>query len=107
MSYTHPDDVSLTLGPTIIQTFFRQTGPYSPLLRDGDQRQVITIEMLLGQPSFQNPQDRGEPSDSKEEGGSSSDREVYSTYGTAQSASPMAHSDRHTLTNTDDHRPNR
>jgi hypothetical protein len=57
MPYTHPDDASLTLGPAIIQTFFRQTGPYSPILHDGDQRQVITIKMLLRQPSFQNPQD--------------------------------------------------
>jgi hypothetical protein len=107
MPYTHPDDASVTLGPAIIQTFFRQTGPYSPLLRDGDQRQVITIKMLLGRPSFQNPQDRGEPSDSEEEGGSSSDREVHSAYGTTQSASPLAHSDGHTLTDADDHRPNR
>jgi hypothetical protein len=83
MPYTHPDDASLTLSPAIIQSFFRQTGPYSPLIRDSDQRQVITIKMLLGRPSFQNPQDRGEPSDSEEEGGSSSDGEVHSTYGTA------------------------
>jgi hypothetical protein len=57
MPYTHPNDASLTLGPTIIQSFFQQTGPYSPLLCDSDQRQVITIKMLLGRPSFQNPQD--------------------------------------------------
>jgi hypothetical protein len=48
MPYNHPDDASLTLGPAIIQTFFHESGPYSPILRDGDQRQVITIEMLLG-----------------------------------------------------------
>jgi hypothetical protein len=48
MPYTHPDDALLTLSPAIIQTFFQQIGPYSPLLHDGDQRQVITIEMLLG-----------------------------------------------------------
>jgi hypothetical protein len=68
MPYTHPDDALLTLGPAIIQTFFRQTGPYSSLICDGDQRQVVTIEMLLGRPSFQHPQDQGEPSNSEEEG---------------------------------------
>jgi hypothetical protein len=82
MPYIHPDNALVTLGPAIVQTFFRQTGPYSPLLRDGDQRQVITIEMLLGRASFQNSQDQGESSNSKEEGGSSSDGVVHSTYGT-------------------------
>jgi hypothetical protein len=105
MPYTHPDDASITLGPAIIQTFFQQTGPYSPLVHDGDQRQVVTIEMLFGQPSFQHPQDWGESSDSKEEGRSSSDGAVHSTYGTPWSTSPMAHSDGHTLTNADDHWP--
>jgi hypothetical protein len=48
MPYNHPDDASLTLGPAIIQSFFCESGPYSPILRDGDHRQVITIKMLLG-----------------------------------------------------------
>jgi hypothetical protein len=48
MPYTHPNDASLTLGPAIIQSFFRESGPYSPILRSGDHGQIITIKMLLG-----------------------------------------------------------
>jgi hypothetical protein len=56
MPYTHPDDALLTLGPTIIQTFFCEGGPYSPVIHNSDQRHVVTLEMVL-RPSFQHPQD--------------------------------------------------
>jgi hypothetical protein len=102
MPYTHPNDASLTLGPAIIQTFFRQTGPYSPIIRNSGQRSVITVEMLLG-PNFQHPQDRGEPSNSEEEGESSSSRVSHSAYGTPRSVSPTAHSDGPTSTHGNNH----
>jgi hypothetical protein len=105
MPYIHPDDALLTLGPTIIQTFFRQTGPYSPLICNSDQRQVVTIEMLFGRPSFQHPQDRGEPSDSEEEGQSSSNGVSHSAYGTPRSVSSMAHSDGQPFTDGNNHQP--
>jgi hypothetical protein len=102
MPYTHPDDALLTLGPTIIQTFFCEGGPYSPIVCNGNQRHVVTIEMLL-RPNFQHPQDQGEPSDSKEEGQSSSSRASYSAYSTPLSMSPTAHSDGPPSTNGNDH----
>jgi hypothetical protein len=56
MPYTHPDDARVTFGSAIIQSFFWEGGPYSPILHDHDSRPVITIKMLLG-PNFQHPQD--------------------------------------------------
>jgi hypothetical protein len=104
MPYTHPDDDLLTLGPAIIQTFFCEGGPYSPVVRNSDQRQVVTIEMLL-RPSFQHPQDQGEPSNSKEEGQSPSSGVSHSAYGTPHSMSPTAHSDKSPSIHGDSHQP--
>jgi hypothetical protein len=104
MPYTHPDDASLTLSPAIIQTFFCEGGPYSPIVHNSGQRRVVTIEMLL-RPSFQHPQDRGEPSDSKEEGQSSPSGASHSAYGTPRSTSPTAHSDEPPSTNGNNHQP--
>jgi hypothetical protein len=102
MPYTHPDNVVSTLHSATLQTFLHGGGPYSPIVINGDQRPVVTIEMLLG-PNFQHPQDQGEPSDSEEEGQSSSDGVSHSAYGTPLSTSPMAHSDGPSSSNRDDH----
>jgi hypothetical protein len=94
MPYIHPDNGSITVSSAIAHTFFQEGGPYSPILRLGDDRPIVTLKMLLGpyyeevlrRPSFQSPQDRGSSSNSEEEGGSSSQREVHSSYGTPNSS---------------------